>query len=45
MDNRIVSEYFEEDILDPVYEQKWWDSQNISYEEWINSWNNLIKKM
>ena len=45
MDNRTISEYFEEDILDPVYEQKWWDRQNISYEEWIISWNNLIKKI
>jgi hypothetical protein len=40
-----IGEYFEEDTFDPICEQKWWDSQNISYEDWVNSWNNLNKKI
>ena len=44
MDN-IIGEYFEEDIFDPICEQEWWHRQNINYEEWINSWNNFVKKM
>ena len=40
-----IGEYFEEDIFDPICEQKWWDSQNLSYKEWIISWNNLNKKI
>ena len=40
-----IGEYFEEDILDPICEQRWWNNLNLSYEDWINSWNNLNKKI
>ena len=40
-----IGEYFEEDIFDPICEQKWWNNINVSYEDWINSWNNLNKKI
>jgi hypothetical protein len=40
-----IGEYFKEDIFDPICEQKWWDSQKLSYEDWVNSWNNLNKKI
>jgi len=40
-----IGQYFKEDIIDHFYEQKWWDSQKLSYEDWVNSCNNLNKKI
>ncbi len=46
--NREVERYvWREDIFDGQSEQKWWNDQDISYSEWVTSWEkslNITKK-
>ena len=44
MDNEYRKYAWEEDIFDGEWERRWWDSQKISYNEWVDSWEESLKK-
>ena len=44
MDNEYRKYAWEEDIFDGECERRWWDSQKISYNEWVDSWEESLKK-
>lgn len=43
----IIMDYYyiwQEQYLDSEDEQRWWDKQNMSYQQWCKAWTDSIKK-